>query len=345
MSTISDVAKACGCSTATVSYVLNDGPRQVRPRTRQRVLEAMRGLNYHPSAIARGLNGKAVNTIGVVLLNSVRFPLESPYYRSILTGIIDEVTPHRQSVNFFNGNIWESEQSAAPLFCDGRCDGLLIFLPTPYDTTVDTLKEQPIPFVIIGEGGCDPRVSSIDIDNIAAGREITQVLIGHGHRRIAHFAGDSGLQSSFDRLQGYREALEESGIEFDASLVIPGTYSSDSGFARAHQMFSATNALPTAIFAGSDSIAYGVVRALHALGLRVPEDVSLVGIDGIEPEHLYPLPYPVQLTSIDQHLEQLGADAAKILMDSLRSKTGGVTKRVQPFNLKLGDTARPLLSR
>lgn len=338
MPTISDVAKACGCSTATVSYVINNGPRQVRPRTRQRILETIRQLNYTPSAIARSLTGKAVNTIGVVILNPVQCPLASPYYRPILSGILDEVTLHHKSLNLFNGNIWDSKQCSVPLFCDGRCDGLLIFLPTLFNDIVDSLKEQPIPYVIIGEGGCDPFVSSIDIDNIAAAREVTRAMIAQGHRRIAHFAGDGGLQSSFDRIQGYRDALEENGIAFDASLVIPGEYSPGSGSDRAQQMFSGQSRLPTAIFAANDAIAYGAIRALHDLGLNVPEDVSVAGIDGAEPEKNFYLPNHVQLTTADQHLEMLGSSAAKMLMEALKLKEGVVTKIVQPFDLRIGDT-------
>lgn len=337
MATIRDVALRSGVSTATVSYVLNNGPRAVRPRTQQRVLAAIRELNYHPSAMARGLNHKRVGTIGVVTLHSVQSPLENPYYRAVLSGIVDASTRLRQSVNLFNGNVWDSENVDFPVFCDGRCDGLLIFLPYLGNILIPALKRQSVPFVIIGEGGADPTVSSIDIDNFAVAREIVKRLIAFGHRRIAHFRGAGDLISSADRLQGYRDALQEAGIEFDPSIVIDGDYETESGYERARQMFSAPRPHPTAVFAANDRIAVGVIKALQELHLKAPEYVSVAGVDcSSHPD------YPdTRLTTGDQHLMQLGEKAVDMVMELIEAGEPRIIKTLQPFDIVPGSTVGP----
>jgi len=337
MATIKDVALKSGVSTATVSYVLNNGPRSVRIRTRERVLCAMRELNYHPSAMARGLNRKRVNTIGVVTLHSVQSPLENPYYRPVLSGIVDAATRLRQSVNLFNGNVWDSRNVEFPVFCDGRCDGLLVFLPYVGNTLIPALLRQSVRFVIIGEGGADPTVSSIDIDNVAVAKEIMRHVIAFGHRRIAHFRGSDDLLSSQDRLQGYRESLADAGIPFDPSLVLAGDYESDSGYTRARAMFCGPGPHPTAIFAANDRIAVGAVTALRELGLRVPDHVSVAGVDCTSHPD-----YPdTRLTTGDQHLMQLGETAVAMLMELIESPETRIIKTLQPFDFVPGDTVGP----
>ena len=337
MATIRDVAIKSGVSTATVSYVLNNGPRTVRPRTQQRVLAAMRELNYHPSAMARGLNRKRVNTIGVVTLHSVQSPLENPYYRPVLSGIVDAATRRRQSVNLFNGNVWDSENSDFPVFCDGRCDGLLLFIPYVGNALVPALLRQRVPFVVIGEGGADPTVSSIDIDNIAVAREIVGHLIGFGHRRIAHFKGAGNLISSADRLQGYREALEAAGIAFDPNLVLSGDYEIPSGYELARALFTPPGEKPTAIFAANDRMAIGAIKALRELGLAVPADVSVAGIDcSSHPD------YPgTRLTTGDQHLMLLGETALEMVLELIDASEPRVIKTLQPYDIVPGDTVGP----
>ncbi|MDR3707708.1 MAG: LacI family DNA-binding transcriptional regulator [Capsulimonadaceae bacterium] len=341
MATIRDVATRSGVSTATVSYVLNNGPRTVRPRTQARVLAAMRELNYHPSAMARGLNHKRVNSIGVVTLHSVQSPLENPYYRPVLSGIVDAATRLRQSVNLFNGNVWESESSDFPVFCDGRCDGLLIFLPYVGNTLIPALKNQTAPFVIIGEGGTDPTVSSIDIDNVAVAREIVGHLIGFGHRRIAHFQGADYLLSSADRRLGYTEALAAAGIPFDPALVLTGDYETPSGYDLARTLFETAGEKPTAIFAANDRMAVGAIKALRELGLDVPRDVSVAGIDCSS----HPDIPGTRLTSGDQHLMQLGETAVTMVMELINSAEPRIIKTLQPYDIVPGDTVGPPLIR
>ncbi len=338
IATIKDVAKRSGVSTATVSYVLNDGPRAVRPHTRERVLAAVRELNYRPSAVARGLNSKRMDTVGVVMLDTLQSPLDHLYFRAAINGIVDALSPRKQSVTIFNGNLWHDENHTVPIFCDGRCDGLIVFLANESSSLLPAMKNQTIPFVVIGECGTDPLVSNIDIDNVKAARLVVDHLIANGHRRIAFFQGDGDLMSTGDRYQGYRDALSAAGIALDPALVIPGSYSQRSGYERAAHVLPNLAPQPTAIFAGSDLVALGVIDALKERGMSVPEHYSLVGIDGIATPS-YPT---LVLTTVDQHLTKLGATAAEMVTELIDASEPEVLKVIQPCELKLGNTVKAI---
>lgn len=334
MANIKDVAKASGVSKTTVSYVLNNGPRYVSPSTRARVLEVMHNLNYHPSGVARGLSRKRMNTIGVVTLASVSSPLLDPYYLPIINGIIDAATPEMQSVTLFNGNVWDLEHSRFPIFCDGRCDGLLIFIPPEGNPVIPVLKDQRIPFVVLNESGNDPEVSSIDIDNVYVSCEMVTYLISKGHRRIACFAGSLGLHFGRERLEGYRLALGKAGIPFDPKLVMPCERGFAAGYEKARGEFASFSQRPTAIFASEDMIALGAMTGLAEQGIRVPTDVSVVGIDYIEDAKKSTPP----LTTMSQHLNRLGETAVDMLMELIASGGTKILKCVQPTELVIGGT-------
>ncbi|HEY3328591.1 MAG TPA: LacI family DNA-binding transcriptional regulator [Capsulimonadaceae bacterium] len=334
MFTIKDVARRSGVSTATVSYVLNNGPRVVRPHTRERVLNAVKELNYRPSAVARGLNSKRMDTIGVVMLDTVKSPLDHLYYRTTINGIVDALSPRKKSVTLFNGNLWRDEQQTIPTFCDGRCDGLIVFLANESSDLLPALKSQPIPFVVVGECGTDPTVSNIDIDNVKAARLVVDHLIACGHRRIAFFMGDDDLMSSSERYRGYRDALAAAGLDFDPALVVPGLYDQQSGYERAVNILPQIAPVPTAIFACSDLIALGVIDALRERGMAIPGDMSLAGIDGLATPA-----YPAYtLTTVDQHLAALGATAAEMVSSLIEADEPQVLKIIQPCELKIGNT-------
>src|SRR3569833_199550 len=171
--TIRDVAKASGVSSATVSYVLNGGPRRVDPVTAARVTEAMERLDYHPTTKARGLNKKRLGCIGVV------FPQPNPsrvfdsYFSAILDGIIHVTTERQQNVTLYTGMEWNG-RSSLPAFRDRRVDGLLLIATLTDSDIVASLTDSVIPFVTINNSLGDPRVSSVDIDNSEAGRRVIE---------------------------------------------------------------------------------------------------------------------------------------------------------------------------
>jgi len=337
MANIKEVAEASGVSTATVSYVLNNGPRRVKDETRERVFAAMRDLNYHPSAIARGMHGKRVNTIGVVALYPIKSVFKDPYFNSVIGGIVDAGAKLGQSIMIFNGERWMDPESAVPIFCDGRCDGLLMLVAPLDDRTIPMLKQRTIPFVSINEGSADPEVSSVNILNVDTAHRMVQYLIERGHRRIAHFAGDDYYQSAIDRVAGYRLALEDAGIEFDPRLVFPGRYDYESGYERAmeHGAWLAGNV--TALFCANDYVGLGAWTALDSQGISVPETISIAGIDGIN----FGPTQKIHLTTMDQDLEGLAEEAVQVLMQLIEDESAAPVKVIRPLKLREGKTVGP----
>ncbi|HEY3330952.1 MAG TPA: LacI family DNA-binding transcriptional regulator [Capsulimonadaceae bacterium] len=334
MTNIKKVAEASGVSTATVSYVLNNGPRPVKRETRDRVFAAMRDLNYHPSAIARRMHGKRVNTIGVVALHPIRSVFKDPYFNAVIGGIVDAGAKLGQSVMIFNGDRWLDPDTAVPIFCDGRCDGLLLLVAPLGDRMIPELKMRTTPFVSINEAASDPDVSSVDISSYDGAKMMVRYLIERGHRRIAHFTGDDYYQSANDRFRGYREALADAGIEFDPRLVYQGRYDYESGYDRALENGKAIAQSATALFCANDYVAYGALRGLAANGVCVPGDISIAGIDGVDfgPEH------GTKLTTMDQDLEGLADEAVQLLMHLIEDSPLIPIKKIRPLRLREGDT-------
>ncbi|HZP80939.1 MAG TPA: LacI family DNA-binding transcriptional regulator [Chthonomonadaceae bacterium] len=340
--TIKDLAKASGVSPATVSYVLNNGPRPVHSQTRERVLEAMRRLNYHPSAVARGLSKKRLDTVGVVM-GYWATPDIDPYVGSILGGILTVAQRRRQSTTLFMEHSWTDVLNNVPLYCDGRCDGLLLIAP-PIETPVfAALKQKQIPFVLISDLTEDPDISGVDVDNRTAAYRMVCYLIGQGHRRIALLRGDDNLTSAAQRLQGYCDALEEAGIPYDEALVLPGGYNQDRGHERALELMRLPESRrPTALFCSNDNIAFGALNALKELGLQVPRDISVAGFDDV---FMAALMHP-PLTTVHHPLRRIGERAAEILLSQIHDGAPQAQKEVIPAELTLRDSvAAPNLDR
>lgn len=206
MATLRDIAKACGVSTATVSYVVNKGPRQVLPATRERVLKAISDLGYHPNAHARGLRGLRTNTLGIVFPHSQQ-PFENDYFAPVLSGIVDVATQRRMATMLVTGLSWEEAENSAPRLCDGRCDGFILIAPLRRCHLAQDLMARKVPVVVVGTHPENVSVDTVDADNVGGARLAVEYLIKLGHRKIAIATGDPHSTSSWERLAGYRQTL------------------------------------------------------------------------------------------------------------------------------------------
>ena len=333
--TIRDVAREVGCSITTVSYVINDGPRGVRPETRERILEAMKRLNYHPSAVARSLNRKHLDTIGVVFPQPEATLTVNPFFGAVLDGIIKTAARERQNVTLYTGLEWKSGRESLAAFRDGRSDGLLLLSPRTNTDLVDTLREAGISFVLVcSSGERNAAVTSVDIDNAAAARQAVEHLLRRGHQRIAYLGGEPGAPSAPYRRRGYEEALAAANIARDDALTLEDVYrrSWDEAGARGAlglhdetwgyegtQRLLALSRRPTALFAANDMIAGGAYRACREAGVQIPDDLSIVGFDDtIIALHLTP-----PLTTVRQPMSDLGATAGGLLLEMLRAEASG----------------------
>lgn len=339
MPTISDVARACSVSTATVSYVLNDGTRPVSHLTRKKVLAAIKRLGYEPSAAARGLRRRRMDSVGVVFPRSDAPVIPNPYCAPILDGILAAATQARQDTTLFTGHAWSGPRDGLSAYANGRCDGLILISPPVGSDVVRDLKDRGLPCVVIGDAGGHAGVSRVDVDDAAAARELVGRLLELGHRRIAFLPGDGDSASTRRRLRGYRQALKERGVAFRKEWAPPGKYDEASGHARSLGLLTGPpEARPTAIFGGNDQIALGAVRAARDLGLQVPRDVSVAGFD----DGPLALACNPSLTTVRQPLRTMGERAVELLLGQIEGRSQPGVVQVLPVELVTrGSTSPP----
>ena len=310
--TITDVARESGVSIATVSYVLNNGPRKVDLNTKARVTASMERLKYYPNSHARALTNKRLHAIGVVFPHPYPNVFTDPYFISLMDGIVQEAARRHQNVLLYTGLDWNGEDSL-PAFRDRRVDGLILIAMLTDSTIVPSLKEAGLSFVQInGQVTDNAAVSNIDIDNGSAVRAVVAHLAGLGHTRIALLGGQPNSPSTLPRREGFLRGLAEQALPADPDLIREGIYDKSWGYAGIKQLL-ALKTPPTAVFAGGDGIAEGVYEACRELGIRIPEDLSVVGFDDTPMAMHFTPP----LTSVRQPLRQMGSTAAATLLDQL----------------------------
>ena len=340
LATIKDVARASGVSTATVSYVLNNGPRRVVPATRARVEAAIEQLQYHPSTVARGLSRKRLDCLGVVFPQPHPGLVADSYFSSVLDGIIQVATERRQNVTLYTGLEWMGSASL-PAFRDRRVDGLLLVATLTDSDIVPALTDAGLPFVLINGASPDPRVSQVDINNADAARQVVAHLAALGHTRIALLGGQANSPSTQPRRDGFVQAMQSFGLSADPALLLEGSYDRDWGYAGMKRLLRLPSP-PTAVFAGGDGIAAGACLACADAGVAVPQQMSVVGFDDAAyAQYLSP-----PLTTVRHPLPQIGATAATILLDRLDASApdaavSGVRVSLHGELIVRGSTAAP----
>lgn len=311
MPNISDVARRAKVSRTTVSRVLN-GKDDVNEETRRRVLEAIKELNYRPSALARSLVKQKTDTIGVILSD-----ITDPFFSRIIQGAEDVAYKFGYGIVYASMR-WDPEikHNYVSFLRNGRVDGLIMMGHTVgNEDYVREMVEDKFPLVLVEYWIENLKANFISIDNKGGGYLATRHLLGLGHRRIAHVAGHKNAQVSQERLAGYRQALEEAGKLYDESMVVYSDFTTEGAIPVAKKLLSLPER-PTAIFAANDLMAYGVIHAARELGLRVPQDLAVVGYDDIELASLVTPP----LTTIHQPRYEIGSMAAWSLIQQIENK-------------------------
>jgi LacI family transcriptional regulator len=308
--TISDIAREADVSASTVSRVLR-GTAKVTKAKREAVLSAVADLNYQPNVFARGLASGQSMTIGVLTQN-----FGSPFYDAILRGVVQGLYGSDYFPIFADGQ-WqpEIEQKALLAMMRRRIDGLIVIGGFLSAEELNLFAEQ-IPLIVAARDVCEFEENCVGIDNVHGSYLATKHLIDLGHRNIALVGGRMDHQDARDRQEGYLKALEEAGIEARQELIIEGTFRRQSGVLAVEMLLSNRNSF-SAIFAANDQMAYGVRLGLYRRGLRVPEDVSLVGFDD-EPAAAFMIP---PLTTVRQPAVEMGLEAARIVLARLRDES------------------------
>lgn len=308
---IREVAQHARVSRATVSRVMSGAEVAIAAVTRERVLRAAEDLGYFPNAVARGLAGKPMNTVGVVLAYKLPSVTSDPFLGPVLDGILAQSKNRRQKMVLFAEDGWNEALDNVPTYCDGHCDGLILVIPRSDSALPEELLSRRVPLVVLGEHRDDPHITTVDADNTGMAYSAVRCLVLEGHRRIAMLGGNREFSSNSQRLEGYRRALTEAGIEVDESLILPGEYWEWSGQERTETILRIPRSRrPTALFCSNGRIAVGALQAIQAAGLRVPEDMSLTAV--CETPEIATALFP--LTAAQARLRQIGERAVTELL-------------------------------
>jgi len=326
--TSADVAELAGVSRATVSLVLNDRADAIRisTQTRLRVTQAAAQLGYTPNHAARSLRRRRTNVLAFVLTS-----LDSIYNSEVVAAAHAAAQQRGYALNVLPVRSQEWQASALTQLESGMADGAMITGPPgPIAGELKRLAARGVPVVVLQHHSPDPAIASVRVDLEAGGHLATRHLIALGHRRIAHIGNaQQHLQLRKDRTDGYRRALEEAGIAFDEALLVHGDTGLGGGGDAMQRLLAQTSPPPSAVFVYNDQMAVGTLHVLREHGLRVPQDVAVIGFDGIA---LGKFVSP-QLSTIDHSHEELGRVAAETLADLVSGAPAQPAERVLPVRL------------
>jgi LacI family transcriptional regulator len=328
--TIIDVAAEANVSYGTVSRVINHDVH-VKQETRDRVLQTMVRLGYVANRQARSLAGGRTNSIGVLIPD-----LGTGYIGEIIRGIDAELGLSDLDLILYTTHRTASkEANYVTNLATGMVDGLILVLPRSPADFIGILTKQDFPFILIDHQGIGPDCPAVGAANWQGGFTATEYLIKLGHQRIGFITGWMDLGCALDRLDGYRSALRTNHIPDAPELIYEGTFFQPDGFNGASILLDLPNP-PTAIFASNDVMAMGVMDAIRHRGLRVPDDVSVIGFDDIPQASLI---HPA-LTTVRQPLEKMGRVATQMLLELLNKSQKKIGRIELPTELIIRDSCK-----
>jgi len=328
--TIEDVAKTAGVSVSTVSRVLN-GKVDVAVETQDRIRSVIDDLGYTTNLAARSMRSFKKNMIGLIMPD-----IAYPFAIEVMKGVNRAISESEFDLLVYTtGDVRKSgrashEQKYVSLLNNSITDGVIIVAPVTGEFVTDA------PIVSIDPLMSNPNYPSVHATNYQGAMDAMSYLLGLGHRRIGFISGRAELESSARRLKGYRDALEKADIPIDEELIASGDYTTETGIQSTRRLLSLNNP-PTAIFASNDQMAMGVYQVAQERGLRIPEDLSVVGFDNIM-ESKY-----MGLTTVDQFISEMGYVATQMLIKLInRTPLDSQTYRMQT-QLVVRTSCRPLM--
>jgi LacI family transcriptional regulator len=322
MVTLPEVARRAGVSPMTVSRVVN-GSAGVSPKLRARVEAALAETGYMPNALARSLRARKTDTIALLLPD-----MTNPFFTTLAQGVEQAARTAGISLLIANSDEREDEEGRlVPMLLQRQVDGLLAIPAGPGDQTIRTCRERGVPLVIVDRRPHDASTDVVRADSEGGACELGRLLASLGHRHMAALSGPSSVPTSIDRVAGFTRALvDEAGLP--APAVLYGAYSIEGGHAMALAAMRLTPR-PTALFAANNFIAIGVLHALEELGLRVPDDVAVVGFDDL-PQAMVTFPF---LTVAAQPAMEMGRLAVEMLVARIADPDAPVRDVVLPTEL------------
>lgn len=319
MATLRDVALRAGVSVGSVSAVIN-GRASVSSRLRQKILAAITELDYSPDAVARSLKMGRTETIGLLVSD-----ITNPHF-SNLARVIERACEARGYMLVLGNTDEDPEKELRhlDLMRRQRVDGIILDLAgTGSDYAARVKNAIAAPAVAVDRTIEGVIFDTILLDNRAASRMLVEHLVHCGHRRIGMIAGRSGVSTSVERLAGFREALQEHGIEFDERLVVPGFFQIEPAYQAMTELLH-RHPRPTAVLSANNLMTIGAMQALAAEGFRCPRDIAVVGIDDFP----WSSAFIPRLTAISQPIEEIGRIAAARLFGRLRGEIDGPAETI-----------------
>ncbi|MFL6678219.1 MAG: LacI family DNA-binding transcriptional regulator [Burkholderiaceae bacterium] len=337
--TLLDVARAAGVSESAVSSALSGGRRgsaRVSAETCERVLAEARRLGYRPNGTARALANRRTDTVGFVT-NMIG---EEPnfYFLEVFSGVMRGATAAGQTTAVFTLGDWDEAQVRIPALCDGRVDGLILLAPLLQDRSAAWLPPHT-PLVSVHADSPLPGVVNIESDNEAGACAMVRQLLAIGHRRILHVAGPPGISLAEQRVEGYVRAHAEAGVKPARDHLVRAPLSVDGGREAMQAWLQRRRGrlLPEAVFGCNDAIAFGCIECLRSRGLRVPDDVSVVGYDHTA------MWRSARMATVRQPLHEMGRRSVEVLVQRIEALRrgephGGRFNIVLPTDVVLGET-------
>ncbi|MFC4600632.1 LacI family DNA-binding transcriptional regulator [Cohnella hongkongensis] len=309
MATIKDVAKAAGVSLSTASYAIN-GNRKISEATRAKVLEAAKQLNFQKNGWATDLKRSSTKTIALIVSD-----MSGPYYSELIRGV--------QEIAFENGydliacsSFGGNESTAIKFLKEKRVDGVIVSAHNLQDEPILESARKGFPIVVLDRHLKSDHIYNVLVDNEQGGYMATELLIKNGCKRIAYISNSSSSYDHKLRYKGYMQALNDYGYKSASNLNVNGKFTIDDGY-RATKLLIAQRNLPDAIFYANDEMAVGGMQAFKESGIRVPEEISVIGFDDILlAEYMNP-----PLTTIRQPKYEVGSLAAHLILQLLDGKS------------------------
>ncbi|MCM3587756.1 LacI family transcriptional regulator [Mesobacillus maritimus] len=328
---IADVAKLANVSTATVSRVISNSGT-VKKETAEKVMEAVKKLNYQPNVLARQLRRSETKTILVVVPD-----ITNTFFSEVLRGIESVAIQIGYQVLLGDArNNAESEASYLTILGQKKADGLILLTARSNQKMLEEIS-QDYPVVLACEYYEGSRLPTVSIDNVSSARKATEYLISLNHKRIGHISGPLNVVVGRDRCKGFHQAMAQHGLSVDPSLVQEGEFSFESGF-NLMMKFLALEDFPTAIFAGNDEMAMGAVKAIKSKGFKVPEDFSVIGFDDIKFASIF----EPALTTVAQPTFDMGQKAMQLLLKIINGEELEKSQFILPDKLIVRDSCKEL---
>lgn len=323
--TLEDIADMCGVSRSTVSRVIN-GDLNVSEQTRQKVLDVIQKYNFQPNLAARGLAKGHTRVLGLVIPKGVQAIFEEPFFAMLIQGVSTRCNALDYSVMLWLAEPDYERRMIAKILYNGLVDGVIVASMLMDDTIIDNLRQHKLPFMLIGRHPVYNKLSYLDVDNRGGACQAVLHLLRSSRRRVATITGPQNMIAGIHRYQGYLDAFHDRDVPVIPELVAEGDFTDASGYACMQCLLPQK---PDAVFVASDTMALAAIQVIQEHGLRIPDDIAVVGFDDIpQANRITPA-----LTTVRQPITRIGAMAAETLIDMI--ETGSTLPRQMVFPAEL----------